>query len=51
MNVANRMVLKGTVFGSRSSEKIINMINQENFTAFILTKEFFTKKACIFQKK
>lgn len=35
--IANRMVLNETVFGFRSSEKM-SVINQENFTAFILTK-------------
>lgn len=38
MIIANGMLLNETVFRSRSSEKIMSMINQENFTAFILTR-------------
>lgn len=36
--IANRMVLNETLFGFRSSEKIMSVINQENVTALILTK-------------
>lgn len=43
--IANRIVLNETMFGSRSSEKMMSITNQESFTAFILTREFFSKKA------
>lgn len=45
--VASRMVLNETAFGSRSLRKTMSIINQENFTAFILTRDFFSKKACV----
>lgn len=45
--IANRMVLNETMFRSRSSEKVMSIINEENFTAFILTRELYSKKACI----
>lgn len=52
--IENKMFFNETVFGFRSSEKIMSVISQENFTAFILTREFYSKKACItyfFQKE